>query len=417
MFVGIDLAGEAVRAAQAFARRAGVANVAFEALDLVDLPADAGAFDYIVAHGVYSWVPPAVRDALMALIGRHLAPAGVAFVSYNTFPGCHLRRMVWEMLGFHTAEIADPQQRLTEARALIRLLAHGSEQPDEYTQPLVAEAQRMEERPTGLLFHDDLAPVNDPVYFHEFAEHAARHRLQFLAEAAFVSSSCFGIAAEARGVLAGLDPISREQYLDFVKCRRFRETLLCRAEVAVERTDFVERMRALTFTAASRVREAAPDAEGAAPMRAVLDVVRAAGPHPLPFDALIERLRAHEGGAPRSDAGDGDPREIALACLRAGVIVPHVVAPRLAFPPGERPTASAIVRAQLADGDVVTSLAHRPLKIDDAAALRLLPLLDGTRDRAALRAALGDALGAGASGDAALEELLERLAGQGLLVA
>ena len=197
-FVGIDLAADAIETARAFALRVGVTNVAFEALDLMRFPQSAGAFDFIIAHGVYSWIPADVRDALIALIGHHLAPHGVAFVSYNTFPGCHLRRMVWEMLKFHTSELDDPESRLTEARALLHLVAHGNAVPDEYSLPLVAEAQRMEDRVSGLLFHDDLSSVNDPVYFHEFADHAARHGLQYLAEAAFVMSSYAGIAPEAR---------------------------------------------------------------------------------------------------------------------------------------------------------------------------------------------------------------------------
>ena len=433
-FTGIDLAAEAVQAARAFARRAGVANLTFETLDLTRFPASAGAFDYIVAHGVYSWVPADVRDALIALVGRHLAPQGVAFVSYNAYPGCHLRRMLWEMLEFHTSEQHDPQTRLAEARALIRLVARGNAQPDEYTQPLVAEARRMEERLPALLFHDDLSPVNDPVYFHEFADHAARHGLQFLAEAAFVSSSYAGISPEARAVLATLDPLTRQQYLDFIKCRRFRQTLLCRNEVIVHRDESAERMRPLAFTAARRVRAPQKDGEPpsatpepsaadacggaeAALMLAVLEVLRAAAPHGLRLEAIVERLRARPDVESLRAPGGVDLAAVVLASLLAGVIEPHVIAPGLAFPPGDRPTASGVVRAQLADGDFVTSLLHFPVKVDDEIARRLLPLLDGTRDRRDLLAAVSDLDAFSTAGASALDEHLRRLAGLGLLIA
>ena len=75
-------------------------------LDLRELPADLGSFDYIIAHGLYSWIPADVRAHVLPLIARHLAPNGVAFVSYNTLPGCHMRRAVWEMLKYHTRDIA-----------------------------------------------------------------------------------------------------------------------------------------------------------------------------------------------------------------------------------------------------------------------------------------------------------------------
>jgi SAM-dependent methyltransferase len=433
-FVGIDLAGEAIQAARAFARRVGITNVTFEAQDLAQFPESAGAFDYIVAHGVYSWIPPAVRDALLALVGRHLASQGVAFVSYNTYPGCHVRQMMWEMLKFHTAELDDPQARLTEARALIRLVAHGTTQPGEYAQPLVEEARRMEDRVPALLFHDDLSPVNDPVYFHAFAEHAALHGLQFLAEASFVSSSYAGIAPEARAALDTLDPMTREQYLDFIKCRRFRETLLCRDEVGLERSDAAGRLRSLLFTAARLVRSVPQDkaAEpetteasagetggdaGTRVMMALLDVLRAAAPHALPLEALVDTIRALPEGDRASMPAEADPLAIVLASLRAGVIEPHVIAPRLAFPPGERPTASAVVRAQLAGGELVTSLSHRLIKIDDDIAKRLLPLLDGTRDRRELLAATGELAGPEKSAAANLDQHLHRLARLGLMIA
>ena len=430
-FMGIDLATDAIEAARAFAQRAGVSNVAFDALDLTRFPQSAGAFDFIIAHGVYSWIPADVRDALIALIGRHLAPQGVAFISYNTFPGCHLRRMVWEMLKFHTSELDDPESRLTEARALLHLVAHGNAVPDEYSLPLVAEAQRMEDRVSALLFHDDLSPVNDPVYFHEFADHAARHGLQYLAEAAFVMSSYAGIAPEARGILAALDPITRQQYLDFIKCRRFRQTLLCRDAVVLDCNETPARMRSLSFTAARRVHRAAqlenappgsPETTatagdgGIALMQAMQKALRAAAPHALPFGALLNAIRERPDAGQREAPGDIALDAVMLASLQAGVIEPHVIAPRLVCPPGERPAASAVVRAQLAAGDMVTSLWHQLVKIDDDVASRLLPLLDGTRDRNELRIAMGGMAGSDAAGAAELDGHLLRLARLGLLV-
>jgi SAM-dependent methyltransferase len=431
-FTGIDFAGDAIEAARALAGRADVANVRFETLDLTKLPASAGTFDYIIAHGVYSWIAADVRDALIALIGRHLAPQGVAFVSYNTLPGCRQRQMMWDMLKFHTGELDDPQARMSEAQTLIRLIAHGSVQPDQYTSPIVDEAKRMESRPPWLLFHDDLSPVNEPVYFHEFVEHAAGHGLQFVAEASMVASSYSGIAAEARRVLATLDPITRQQYLDFIRCRRFRQSLVCRDEVSLERDEIPDRIRTLSFTGARSVRfqppegatqpvtaetSAAANDSDVAVVNAVLEVVRAAAPRALPFAATIERLRARPDFGPLLAACKADEESILLAAVQTGVIEPHVVAPPLAFPPGDRPAASAVARAELERGGLVTSMWHQAINVDDEISRRLLPLLDGTRDRDALLVAMGDLVGSGASGAATLDEHLLRLARLALLIA
>jgi len=83
-FAGVDLAGVPIAAAQALAVELGLENIVFQQLDIMDLDPGFGEFDYIVAHGVYSWVPPAVRDKLMAICRANLAPNGVSLLSATT---------------------------------------------------------------------------------------------------------------------------------------------------------------------------------------------------------------------------------------------------------------------------------------------------------------------------------------------
>jgi SAM-dependent methyltransferase len=405
-FVGFDLAAGPIERGRELAGRLGLTNVALAQQDLADLPADAGAFDYIIAHGLYSWIPAAAREQLLALVARHLAPRGVAFVSYNTYPGCYVRRMVWEMLKFHTDQLDTPAARIAEARALARLLAEGRTARDAYSALLEAELERFGARDPGFLFHDDLAAVNEPAYFHEFVAHASRHRLQFLCEAELVAMAYGGLTPEARRVLDGLDPLAREQYLDFVKCRRFRQTLLCREGFAIARQLGPEKLAGFRLSSRARIQvadpaSAAPPHGGEALPQAVLDALDAAAPGALTLDELAARV-------PGSDRGFLQRLCWAAAC--AGAIQLHAYAPRLVTAPGERPVASAVARAQLERGDTVTNLRHDAVNLDDALARRLVPLLDGSRDRAALAAALGDPADA-------IEARLAHLAKLALLVA
>ena len=86
---------------------------------------DYGAFDYIIAHGVYSWVPADVRDKMLAIFHDNMRPQGVAFVSYNAYPGSHLRDLVRDMMLFHVRDIADPRERVAQARAVVKALSRG----------------------------------------------------------------------------------------------------------------------------------------------------------------------------------------------------------------------------------------------------------------------------------------------------
>ena len=80
-------------------------------------------FDYIIAHGVYSWVPDAVQDKIFAISGENLAPNGIAYISYNTYPGWHIREMIRHMMLYHTNQFKETKERIEQARALMDFLA------------------------------------------------------------------------------------------------------------------------------------------------------------------------------------------------------------------------------------------------------------------------------------------------------
>ena len=179
---GVDLAASAIEQAHARAASLQLRNVDLFVGDLASL-GSIGHFDYIVVHGVYSWVPRSMRDSLLCLIHRSLSPNGVAFVSYNTFPGWHVAGMVREMLRYHTRGASDAASKVAQARAFLDFLHVAHDDNDPYGRLLAAEAERFACHSSAHMFHDDLADVNDPVYFEEFVAHAARFGLAQLADA------------------------------------------------------------------------------------------------------------------------------------------------------------------------------------------------------------------------------------------
>src|SRR5438034_9752504 len=229
-FVGCDLSPRAIGAAQQAAAELARANVTFVAGDLSELPEALGEFDYMIAHGVYSWVPARVRDAMFALAGRRLRPSGVMFVSYNVYPGCHIRQAVWEVLRMHIDGVDGAQGRLARARELAPGRAEPGTTQNKTDVLLRAEFKRVAQVSDSALYHDDLAEPNDPVYFREFVAHASAHGLQFVSEAQLRVTRPVGVAAPMLQLVGGLDRLEREQYLDFAYLRRFRQSLLCRCE-------------------------------------------------------------------------------------------------------------------------------------------------------------------------------------------
>ncbi len=155
--MGIDSAATAIERGRALAASLDLTNVTLEPVAIEDYEPAAGAFDYVIAHGVYSWVAPPLRDRLLALCGRALAPGGVAYVSYNALPGARIRQALRDMLRFHTAGLEDPRERAESARALLRFLVEGWPATREHTAALRHQAEQALERSDASLLHDELA--------------------------------------------------------------------------------------------------------------------------------------------------------------------------------------------------------------------------------------------------------------------
>src|SRR5262249_10588725 len=187
-----------------------------------------GTFDYVLCHGVYSWVPPGVQDAILRACARNLAPNGVAYVSYNPYPGWHLRRPVRDLLRYHTRHRGEPAARLAAARGLLRRLDGGVRgQQGPPARLLGQELDLLERQGDSYLFHEHLEEVNEPVYFLEFARRAAGRGLRYLAEAELRGMMPDGHPPEAQQALRAASPdlIPLEQYLDFLRNRTVRQTL------------------------------------------------------------------------------------------------------------------------------------------------------------------------------------------------
>src|SRR4051812_24653950 len=219
-FVGIDLSPRQIAQGQAIVQKLGVKNVSLHAKSILDIEPDFGQFDYIICHGVYSWVPEEVRKKILSICSKNLSPQGLAYISYNTYPGWHVRGMVREMLGYHVRNVAEPRQRIAEARGFIDLLANTVRDPDgPYGKLLAREAEVVRTAPDSYLYHEHLEQDNRPLYFHEFARQCAEAELDFISETRLSNHAPPVLSPLIREALSKLpsDPVEREQYLDFLK--------------------------------------------------------------------------------------------------------------------------------------------------------------------------------------------------------
>ena len=451
-FVGLDLASRPIQRGQQMVCELGLANLRLVQGNLTQIPADWGPFDYIIAHGLYSWVPADVRDGLLAISRSLLAPQGIAFVSYNALPGGHLRNMVREMLLFHVCGFEAPEERVRQASALVRLLAQAQNTPNEYRRLMKVELERILEHVPGHLYHDELAEINQPIYFTQFMAHAARHRLQYLGEADFFEMSDHAFVDSVKQTMDQLaaDRLLREQYLDFLKCRCFRQTVLCRSEVPLHQEPQAEKIGGFLVSSGALCSPGPLDLRpGVISVfetpkgvkcqtdlpagKAALTILGAASPTPLPFDELFQQVcrRLAQEGLPAEAASASCQGlcEFLLRLYAGGAVEFRTFLPPIARHAGERPVAHPVARWQAGRSDFVSSLFHIAVKIEDEIGRSLLTWLDGTLDRKALLEKLwgfleskkaralpdGDESAARRELEANLENNLEKLARLGLL--
>ena len=434
-FLGIELAGRPVEIGRDLAAALGLSNIELRECDVLDLPADLGEFDYIIAHGVYSWVPAPVRDALMSVFGRHLSAGGIAYLNFNALPGGHLRSLARDLMQFRLSVFDDPEGHGDDAIRFVRLVTGAQPEGSPYRQVLEDELARIEHNPLGVLFHDDLVPAHQAFHFRSVVEHAACHGLQYLCEArpADVHPGRYPASFQAALRRFGGGRIAREQCFDFLVCQMYRCSLFCREGFTLAPAGDPEAMRGLRAASALRCATASADLtdgivqtylapDGArvrledSAAKAALEILVEAWPASVGIEVLLRGARRRAGRTGRPTPLER--REFAefLATHHAlGSIDLHTWEPRLATAAGERPVASALSRIEIERRGRVTNLRHRQVEIDDPIAATVLARLDGTRDIATLHEEVRRALPGEAFARDHIETALSGLAYHGLL--
>lgn len=404
-FVGVDLSTRQIEDARAQARAVGANNVEFRAADLMEVGPELGEFDYIVAHGLYSWVPPAVQERVLELSARHLARNGIAYVSYNTLPGWHHKQIVRDLTRFITRHAEGNAERLKYGLAAVDFMVQAFPKDAKlangmtHFEPFRTLKKMFDDIPgsRNYFFHEYMETFNAPVYFEEFVERAARHGLGFLAEAEvdYMFPTQFSQATldVLRAGDTRADVIRREQVLDFLYNRPFRQTLLCHASVEVAIHPDPDQMRFLCLASPLKRSPAADPSAGAVftvpsgdevrptdpRSEAALDYLQSIYPRAAPYREVLEMANSAVEEHARGDSRAN--RELTEGLFRlflAGHLELHAEPPAFATHVSERPVAGAWARMRGRAGAIVTSQRHEAIQLGGYMR-ELIALLDGSR--------------------------------------
>jgi SAM-dependent methyltransferase len=186
-FVGVDGAESQIKVALERKLALDLPNIEFIHADFLTAGQQlSGQFDYIIAHGVFSWVPEDVRDALLAVFAERLRPGGLLYLNYNTLPGWSVRGLVREFLIAQTdlkVSLRARAEYAKEIAAKVVAALTGVEHP--YSQLLTKEFRFVQEGDVTWVGHEFLATDNHPYWRSEFLALAIRHGLEYVADADF----------------------------------------------------------------------------------------------------------------------------------------------------------------------------------------------------------------------------------------
>ena len=239
-FVGIELSQDQVEKGNKIISDAKLDNVSLIQGDIMNFDETLGTFDYIIAHGFYSWISDEMKDKLLDIISNHLADNGIAYVSYNTYPGWHTMEEVRQLMLFANRG----HDELTHKEKVLRGKTVGSlvgsqilnyDNLKERNSKFLGALRSVMQKDDYYVGHDHLEPHNDPCYFYEFNDHLKAHNLAYVCDADLTLSMVRTYDESIADKLEKLAPNSQadqEQYLDFMLDTTFRKSIICKADAA-----------------------------------------------------------------------------------------------------------------------------------------------------------------------------------------
>lgn len=423
-FVGVDLSRVQVEEGQAFIAQAGLANIRLLHGDIAALPHpgplpqagegdaaslraahvdDLGEFDFIIAHGVYSWVPDAVRAALLAACRERLRPQGIAYVSFNVAAGWRTYGRLRELLMQHDDSRLGPMQRVERARSVLASASFDDER-------LRREADYLKNASVSYVFHEYLSDINQPFAFLQFVGNAAGHGLRYLGEAGsrrarVALEDDWGLSAESRYERW----LEAEAALDDALDTRFRRALLVRDDSSLPQPQRAELLKTLAFSADLSSEDELDFAEPCEQHFMTSAGERLPASHPLLKAFLVALTGVHPQVKAYEDAaaaalqlareygyrGEADDAflEALLDFVQMQGVRPHGFIPPHTETSAELPRAAALARVQAAmPGWPVTNAFYLALDVDEWGR-RLLVSMDGSLSIDALGRVLQRELG------------------------
>lgn len=390
-FVGCDLSRNQIENGEKFIRQLGLKNIALYHKSLSDIDSSLGLFDFIIVHGVLSWVPKEVGADIFGVFAGNLSEQGIAYISYNTLPGWHARLTLREMMMFESLNGNDPASQVKEARKVLEIISGSLASINgHFASAVKEELPAIMGMPDWYFNHDFIAETNIPYYFREVAALGEKHNLQYVGDSEISWVTMQNLPAQARDYLRrfSADIVRLEHYLDLAQNRMFRRSLFCRKEIKLIRRISHEKLHECYIASpltpkrgekSDKIEKFEHPNGGAvqtddAVLQDVISKLGSTWPESMTFRDLLIASKVEINSAEVV-------KKVSDYLIRghlANLIELSLYPNRFVAKVSAKPRASGLARIQSATGSRVTNLKHEVVEFDMVEKL-IISLLDGTR--------------------------------------
>lgn len=398
--VGFDLSHGEIERGRAMASKAGIGNVTLSQGDILTWPRTGEMFDYIVCHGVLTWLPLSVRAPLMELIGASLAPGGVAYVSYDSLPQAAGKAAMNKLIVEETRHIADHKERARRGIELLALLSRTQREDSFLRQQLDILQRTFRTFELGYFLHDWLEETYAPISPGDVNALAGAAGLRFAADARLFDLHLRDWDEEALAFLNSRESLaSRHETMHLLDGHRiFREDLFVRADAPpppeadpwpILTFSFIgDRTQSeddgVTTTRYTISEGNYIDVRGRSDESDILALLLSITPNEMSADEV----------AARTGLDAARTREVLRELVVVGLVDAHASRQNFTSEPGDKPRVSQLVRGTILDRNVrPATLRHTSIEPQGDFTRLLLLMCDGTRTRVEIAAAMTNTIG------------------------
>ncbi len=233
-FTGIDLSGVQVKHGNDIINAIGLKNVTLLEKDILDIDESFGTFDYIIVHGIWSWVPDVVKDKILSICNVNLSDNGIAYVSYNTYPGWKRLEQLRDIMLYSEKRAKDQDllERTLYTKSVLKMVADTMNIDDRSRAQSAYKINNIHNVLNSndyYVAHEYLEAFNDPVYVSDFIDRARKQGCAYIGDEVLQRSFITWLADDVTNNIRALSHdnyVDKEQFYDYVYDTQFRMSLL-----------------------------------------------------------------------------------------------------------------------------------------------------------------------------------------------